>query len=272
MNLGTPTAGHSPTATISPNDPPHSATGAGFPSYGTMPRTQGDRLAQSLPGLEEPLLGLDLRRSRPTSFFGTLGRRAPTAYDGQVNMETVQEGEDEGARINGIRVWYSSFTSIDWLHDAIKDSARTLRIRRRRSARGRLLNLVDRSIGWVIVTIVGLLTAVVAFLIVRSEQWLFDIKEGYCSEGWWRAMRFCCPTSVDSQSLRVTTMPTEIEVCDAWTTWADVFGPKADRHGIESWIIEYVSYMAIALSLALASSLLTINLAASNSFVSNKDS
>lgn len=273
LNLGTPSAGHSPTATFSPNEAPHSATGAGFPSYGTMSRSDNDRMAHSLPGPEEPLLGLDLRRSRPTSFFGTLRRRPPTAYDGQTNIDTVQEGgEDEGARINGVRVWYSSFTTIDWLHDAIKDSARTLHIRRRKSVRGRLLNMADRTIGWIIVTIVGFLTAIIAFLIVRSEQWLFDVKEGYCSEGWWRAMRFCCPMSVDSQSLRITKMPSEIEVCDAWTTWAEVFGPKADKHGVESWVIDYISYMVIALALAVASSLLTINLTASTSFISNKDS
>ncbi|CAE6419770.1 unnamed protein product, partial [Rhizoctonia solani] len=260
-----------------PHDPPQSATGSGFPSYGTIPRSQGDRMVQSFPGVEDPLLGLDLRRSRPTSFFGTLGRRAPGAYDGQTNMDAVQEaGEDEGARINGVRVWYSSFTSIDWLHDAIKDSARTLRIRRRRSARGRLLNLVDRSVGWIIVTIVGFLTAVLAFLIIRSEQLLFDIKEGYCSEGWWRAMRFCCPASINKESLIITTMPTEIEVCEAWRTWGDVFRSKDNgsnpEHGLIWWSTEYISYMVIALILSLTSSFLTINLTASNTFVSNKDS
>ncbi|CAE6483643.1 unnamed protein product [Rhizoctonia solani] len=279
LNIGSPSqsAGHSPTATFSAHDPPTSATGSGFPSYGSIPRTQADRMAQSFPGPDDPLLGLDLRRSRPTSFFGTLGRRPPTAYDGQINIDTVQEaGEDEGARINGVRVWYSSFTSIDWLHDAIKDSARTLRIRQRKSTRGKLINMADRSIGWIIVTIVGFLTAVVAFLIVRSEQWLFDIKEGYCAEGWWRAMRFCCPASIDKQSLRITRMPTEIEVCEAWRTWAQVFSPNDDGTGplpgLESWSIEYVSYMVIALALALTSSFLTINLTASTSFVSNKDS
>ncbi|CAE6438320.1 unnamed protein product [Rhizoctonia solani] len=267
LNLGTPSQsrGHSPTATFSAHDP-QSATGSGFPSYGTIPRTQDDRMAQSFPGPEEPLLGLDLRRSRPISFFGTLGRRAPTAYDGPA----AYDGQ------NSIRVWYSSFTSIDWLHDAIKDSARTLRIRRRKSTRGKLINLADRSMGWIIVTIVGFLTAVVAFLIIRAEQLLFDIKEGYCVEGWWRAMRFCCPASVDNQSLRMTRMPTEIEVCEAWRTWAQVFGPNDDGTGswpgLESWSIEYVLYMAIALVLALTSSFLTINLTASTSFVSNKDS
>ncbi|KAG9095489.1 hypothetical protein FS749_010358 [Ceratobasidium sp. UAMH 11750] len=159
MNIGS--TEHSPTATFSPGDPPHSATGAGFPSYGTMPRTT-ERMAQSFPsGADSPLLGLNLR-SRPNStFFGTFGRRPPTAYDGVRNVDTVPEGsEDEGARINGIRVWYSSFTSIDWLHDAIKDSARTLRIRRRRSARGRLLNAADRSIGWLALAIISSLLTI----------------------------------------------------------------------------------------------------------------
>ncbi|KAG8733942.1 hypothetical protein FRC10_012058 [Ceratobasidium sp. 414] len=276
MNIGS--ADHSPTATLFPGDPANSATGAGLPSYGTVPRAQTERMAQSFPsGADAPLLGLSLR-SRPNStFFGTIGRRPPTSYDGGRNVDTIREGlEDEGARINGIRVWYSSFTSIDWLHDSIKDSARTLRIRRRRSARGRLLNAADRSIGWLVVTIVGLLTAVIAFAIVRGEQWLFDIKEGYCSEGWWRAQRFCCPLSVDSQSLRISSMPSGVELCDAWTTWADVFGPENGKrsswYGLESWAIEYVSYMIIALVLALASSLLTINLTASTSFITSKDS
>ncbi|KAF8757227.1 chloride channel [Rhizoctonia solani] len=277
LNIGTPSADHSPTATFSAHDIPNSAASTAFPSYGTMPRTQSQRTLHPFPSPDGPLLGVNLRSNRPTSFFGTLGRRAPAAYDGQTNIDTVQEtGEDEGARINGVRVWYSSFTSIDWLHDAIKDSARTLHIRRRQSARGRLLNLVDRSTGWLIVTIVGLLTALVAFAIIRAEQWLFDIKEGYCVEGWWRAMRFCCPASLDSQSLRMAKVPAPIEVCEAWRTWAQVFDSVGDDSGSESglelWAIEYITYMAIALVLALASSFLTINLTASTSFVSNKDS
>ncbi|KAB5589136.1 ClC voltage-gated chloride channel protein [Ceratobasidium theobromae] len=272
LNIGS--RGHSPTATFHNDHPP--SPSMAFPSYGAIPRAPGERMIHSSPGLEEPLLGLDFRRStRPTSFFAPLGRRS-TAYDEPANADAIQaSGEDEGARINGVRVWYSSFTSIDWLHDAIKDSARTLHTRRRRSVRGRLLNLADRSIGWIIVTIVGFLTAVIAFLIIRAEQWLFDIKEGYCSEAWWRAMRFCCPMSVDNQSLRIASIPAETEACEAWTTWAEAFGPggKHDSwYGFESWMIEYVSYMAIALALALTSSFLTIRLTASTSFWSYKDS
>ena len=38
----------------------------------------------------------------------------------------------------------------------------------RRSHRGRIALALDRSQGWIIVTIVGVLTALVAFLIVRG--------------------------------------------------------------------------------------------------------
>jgi hypothetical protein len=58
--------------------------------------------------------------------------------------------------------------------------------RRHKSVGGRMRNATDRLMGWVIVTIVGSLTAVAAFLIVWIEQWLFDVKYGYCVTGWWK--------------------------------------------------------------------------------------
>lgn len=110
--------------------------------------------------------------------------------------------------------------------------------------------------GWIIVTIVGFITAVLAFLIVRSEQLLFDFKEGYCSAAWWKAKRFCCQSGDD---LLRTTVPfrtfvtlrrDEGDACSNWTTWSDVLGPRvgSGEHqiGDESWVIEYASYTVIA--------------------------
>lgn len=42
-----------------------------------------------------------------------------------------------------------------------------------------------------IVTIIGLLTALVAFSVVRGEALLFDLKEGYCADNWTRSKGFC---------------------------------------------------------------------------------
>jgi hypothetical protein len=59
---------------------------------------------------------------RPASFFANLPpfHRQQSTYDPPLSPKE-SEIEDSGgaARVNGIRVWYSSFTSIDWLHDAV---------------------------------------------------------------------------------------------------------------------------------------------------------
>jgi chloride channel 3/4/5 len=155
----------------------------------------------------------------------------------------VKDGEapDADAKVNGIRVWYSSFTSIDWLHDAIKDSVRFSKLRRRKSIRSRIRLIFDKSLGWIIVTIVGFLTAVAAFLIVRSEQWLFDLKEGYCGTSWWKAKRFCCPHLDEAYLVRMN--PSQ-ELCPDWTTWSTSFSPN--RGKIEDHIVGYLSYTFIA--------------------------
>jgi len=135
-------------------------------------------------------------------------------------------------RVNGIRVWYSSFSSVDWLHDAIKYSMRLYRLRRHKSVRGRMRNAVDRFMGWITVTIVGFLTAITAFLIVRSEQWLLDIKYGYCVSGWWKARRFCCPVLSDA---RTFALGASTETCSTWLSWGEAFaGPRASH--IRPWL------------------------------------
>ncbi|TFK85536.1 hypothetical protein K466DRAFT_588014 [Polyporus arcularius HHB13444] len=262
-------------------------------SYGTLPastRTGGSKQRQpfrarhalgALPSIlipkgrytNPPTPSVDSPRSLRTSrFFAT--QRPISAYDKPVLDSDNAEAEG-GVNTNGVRVWYSSFTSIDWLHDAIKDSARLSALRRRKSRRGRLRRHLDRAVGWIAVTIVGVLTAFIAFAIVRSEQWLFDIKEGYCTQGILKAKRFCCPVQDDELLRRAPaflTLGVEAE-CPAWRTWGEYFTPMADR---ADWLhveaIEYVVYTVIAICLAVVSALLTIHLTASTSFVTRKDS
>lgn len=216
---------------------------------GALPHLRIPRLAKSNPAsaLPSPRSPLSFR----DSYF--VAQRPISAYDTPVVKDSFDSHEPEfDVKANGIRVWYSSFTSIDWLHDAIKDSVRQSRLRRGKSKRARLRRQLDRSIGWIIVSIVGFLTAVVAFLIVRSEQWLFDIKDGYCHDGWWKAKRFCCPVIDEGELTRILPLfvtPVE-DPCDAWRTWAEAFGPLAEKGGrwvnLEAEMIEYVSYAVIA--------------------------
>jgi len=186
-------------------------------------------------------------RSSPSSIrdlsVGRLSRPIST-YDDPFQAKGNAEA-DADAKVNGIRVWYSSFTSIDWLHDVIKDSLRFSRLRKRKSLRGRLWLAFDKSLGWIIVTIVGFLTAVVAFLIVRTEQLLFGAKEGYCGSSWWKAKRFCCP-HFDGESSSVRGDRLLKEMCPTWRTWAVVL--SRDQVASQDGALEYITYTCIAVS------------------------
>jgi hypothetical protein len=89
------------------------------------------------------------------------------------------------------RVWYDQFTSTDWVHDSIADAYRLKALRSRKDLRGRLYAFFDGSQGWILSALVGCITATIAYLVDISEPPVFDLKEGYCSDGWYRSERVC---------------------------------------------------------------------------------
>lgn len=214
-------------------------------SYGSMRPTLGKRSFSTFNRRTfPPLPPLSTTRGAfsgpPTPSARSLSQRPISAYDAPLAHSKFSIPDDDiNVRINGFRVWYSSFSSIDWLHDAIKDSVRFSRLRRGKSLRSHLLLAFDKSLGWIIVTIVGFLTAVVAFLVVRSEQWFFDAKYGYCTTGWWKAMRYCCP---DVHKLRSSNEAG----CPDWVDWSGSLTSWAHRGAIENDYVEYISYTFIA--------------------------
>ena len=249
--------------------------GANHPSYGTLPFSRlrlprKSHFRQRLPSLLDITLPSSrfFSASTPTSplhtspsYFRRLSQRPISAYDAPLgpNPDELDKEVETDAKTNGIRVWYSSFSSIDWLHDAIKDSVRFSRLRRRKSIRARIRLAIDKSIGWGIVTIVGFLTAVVAFLIVRSEQWLFDLKEGYCRENVWKAKRWCCPLQGENPVVGPHFHPTT-EHCIAWRTWSEVFGPAAQgRWSDLEPVVGYIAYTVVAVSTGILISSLVVS-------------
>ncbi|PFH51530.1 hypothetical protein AMATHDRAFT_58981 [Amanita thiersii Skay4041] len=204
---------------------------------------------------------------RDIAYSRLTGQRPISAYDAPLRSKDPDE-HDADARVNGIRVWYSSYSSIDWLHDAIKDSVRFSRLRRRKSLRSRIRLVLDKSLGWVIVTVVGFLTAIIAFLVVRSEQWLFDLKEGYCQYTWWKAKRFCCPGFEEVSQRQLGASDPATGECLDWRTWSETFSNGSSAADF----VQYVAYAFIAVSLAFLSCLLTIYLTNSTTFVTRKES
>ncbi|CDR39185.1 RHTO0S04e02586g2_1 [Rhodotorula toruloides] len=257
----------------------------------------GDGDAQAGPGgLEEAFDGADgvergaddegerrgLARAR-SSFFGSRRgslsrlRTGGGGYDGEFKAEL------EGEAGNGVRSWYDNYTAIDWIHDTIKHSLRLRRLRRLKRTqglRGQLINLWDGFQGWLLVTIVGFVTACIAFSIIRAEMWLFDLKEGYCATGWTRAKRFCCRAESAPEKAFGTFVlrgwaPIALEEggeCEAWTTWVAVWRKWTGEGEGAGEAASYIAYIAIALVFAVLASVLTIYFTASTSVYSSKDS
>lgn len=118
----------------------------------------------------------------------------------------------------GERLPYNDYTTIDWLHDLVKDSARYQALHRPGLGGHRLRLWWDAAQGWVAAFIIGVLTAGVAFLVDISVASVADWKEGRCVDGgggWWLNRERCGG--------------------DAWKPWS------------ASWIGAYGIYVCIAL-------------------------
>ncbi|KAJ8114020.1 hypothetical protein OPT61_g3999 [Boeremia exigua] len=125
----------------------------------------------------------------------------------------------------GERLPYNDYTTIDWLHDLVKDSYRYRQINSLHSLRYRLLALLDACSGWIAVVLIGALTAVVAFVVDIAVATVADWKMGYCSTDPWKSRENCCrqDSSASSTSkLYYFARHSSAELgCDDWHAWSD---------------------------------------------------
>jgi chloride channel 3/4/5 len=82
--------------------------------------------------------------------------------------------------------------STDWIHDHIKEKLRLRKLRSMHGVRGHLKNLFDGAQAWILVTIIGLVVAIIAWLIDIIQELLTDWKDGFCVENWRYNRKFCC--------------------------------------------------------------------------------
>ena len=110
------------------------------------------------------------------------------------------------------RVWYDQFTSTDWVHDSIADAYRVKELRSRRDFRGRVGAFFDGAQGWLLVFLIGCITAGFAYFIDVTEATIFDYKSGYCGTHWWYSKRMCCNGA---------------STCGSWRRWSGLASPPA---------------------------------------------
>ncbi|KAL1635096.1 hypothetical protein SLS56_001848 [Neofusicoccum ribis] len=201
-------------------------------AYATSPATPRPRHNRHNSG--------SVRRPRHHSRRPSFSNRLVAAL-GQEQRQALQNdlAESRHSVFRDDRVWYDQFTSTDWVHDSIADAYRVKALRNRKDIRGRIAAWFDGAQGWILVAIIGLLTALIAFVVNTTESTLFDYKNGYCTTHWYYSKKRCCTGATS---------------CDEWDSWSNVIlNEKVD----DVWI-EYAAFIFFVVTLALLSCLLTL--------------
>ncbi|KAI9803278.1 MAG: hypothetical protein M1825_002069 [Sarcosagium campestre] len=200
-------------------------------------------------GIEIPRARLWRTRSSPDNArrfmnhdrSGSFGQRLVSALtsDGRFKFGDGNTDESKSSFYNDNRVWYDQFTSTDWVHDSIADAYRVKALRGRKDIRGKIIAWFDGAQGWLLVAIIGCVTALIAYFVDVTESALFDLKEGHCEGNWYYSRKKCCFGA---------------ERCKEWKSWSRSIDTTAfDR----AWI-DYASYVMLMILMAAASASLTI--------------
>lgn len=153
---------------------------------------------------------------------------SPSAKDGLTASSFLDE-----------RTWYDQFTSTDWVHDSIADGARLRALRKRKDIRGRLLAWLDGAQGWVLVAVIGCITAAIAYFVDVTEDVIFDMKMGYCAHEPFTSKSQCCGEGV---------------ACPGWRSWSQIFRPSSTEN---QWV-DFAIFVVWVVVLAMISCGLTL--------------
>ncbi|KAK9476328.1 chloride channel [Lipomyces japonicus] len=189
-----------------------------------------------------PLLSQDHVHSDESVEYSSSDLRLETISPAGATTHSVNAGTlsaESSAAIADKRFWYDDFTTIDWVHDYIKESFRVKRLRDIHGLRGRFVRARDAMQGWLLISVIGSSIAGVAYLIDFAEQRIFDWRSGYCATNWLDPKRTCCANQA-----------TDEQTCAAWLEWRLLF------HG--SFVAEYFFYIFISVVLASLAVILTL--------------
>lgn len=167
------------------------------------------------------------------------GVRLTNALSSGRRQDEAGLAESRASFFTDERVWYDQFTSTDWVHDSIADAFRVRDLRSRKDLRGRVYAWFDGAQGWILVAIIGCITAIIAFFVNVTETTVFDIKEGYCRENWYFSKRKCCFGEKE---------------CPQWKTWGD----QMRVTGVEKKWADFLAYVFFVVLLSAVSCLLTL--------------
>ncbi|KAI4835419.1 hypothetical protein E4T44_08580 [Aureobasidium sp. EXF-8845] len=151
---------------------------------------------------------------------------------------SVDEQALSGSTV-GERLAYNDYTTIDWLHDLVKDSYRLRDVHSKKSIKGKALALFDSSSGWIAAALIGALTACVAYLVDIAAATVSDWKLGHCTTNPFLTREACCSSQLSSDEQPQTS-------CAEFVTWR------------EGYTAEFGVYVGFALVFGLVSASVTM--------------
>ena len=197
----------------------------------TEPNTAKPRFAR----LQSQAGSVRVNKSRNHSRASSWGGRLVSALSaGEVGLS-----ESKVTIFQDERVWYDQFTSTDWVHDSIADAFRIRELRSRKDIKGRIYAWFDGAQGWLLVGIIGCITACIAYFVNVTETSIFDIKEGYCTQGWYYSVKRCCFGE---------------KLCPAWKTW----GEAMSFTGLERRWVDFFAFVFFVVLFSVGSCFLTL--------------
>ncbi|TPX48019.1 hypothetical protein SeLEV6574_g02309 [Synchytrium endobioticum] len=241
---------------LAPAAPPSSSSNRPYP---IKTWSAGSTRAMGLHAIGTgPLSGLPLNRPRPSSLylpspwqdFSSPSSRPSTRRAGleilfrkSRNYDDVSSDaalQDQALESTGYRIWYKDYSTIDWIHDLIKERVRLRQLRSIKGFYGFLLNNIDAAQAWILVFLIAISSGFVASLIDIGQEWLTGIKNGYCSNNVFLSRHACCEHGNVAAVLANT-------ACDAWIPWND---PDRSPFGTHELLWSYLVYVAAGAAMA----------------------
>jgi chloride channel 3/4/5 len=169
----------------------------------------------------------------------TRARMPPLELDSSVSYGGEAHPSPHGAPI---RSFYDDFTTVDWVHETVVESSRRKYLRSLPGMRGKIIRLFDAVQGWLLITIVAFVFALVAYVIDICEEVLTDLRHGYCSTNLFTRQSLCCPHAET------------VGGCKEWISWSQYKSLPLN----DAFAFDLVAYLTFTVGFALISVLLTL--------------
>ncbi|KAH7114331.1 chloride channel-like protein 3 [Dendryphion nanum] len=159
-----------------------------------------------------------------------------------ISSAVSKEEQHMASSTVGERLPYNDYTTIDWLHEMVKDSYRFRYIQSRKGLRYDLISKFEACSGWIAVFIIGTLTACVAFVVDVAVATASDWKLGYCTTNPLLSREACCR----DRAPLVGMFAEKGEKCQNFRAWSESYGAS------------FAIYVGIALVFGVVSSSATM--------------